>query len=671
MIEAIAKLGTLTLAGSLPAGLSQYHDLSGSERDELGALVEPPGADKVIVLVFDRDPPKFRGHHLEDCKNNEPLHYLYRSGPPNGPLALPYGQVTGRLSDKEREAGKSIVKIVKNRLVGWANALTKEADGYRELLGSGNVAWLKALAKEIDAKQQELSDVVEHVLGTTPGKVRLFLTLAFRDGESDLHLGDPSLPFARLFLARSRARMFEGEERIGTCSLCGAEAAVSPKFGSDIFPFATFDQPTYIAGGMRQRDAWRSFALCSDCYRAAGQGRRFTEAHLTRRFGAGASALTYWAVPSLLNPNTEEESASEVLGTLKHQEDAGGTARLTARERKVLLTNEDDLLDQLKELNDYVSFSLIFVEKQKARERILLTVDDVLPSRLRRLFAVKTEIEARNYNLGYLPDGWEFTLYRHLSPLCEVDRGGGKTELRRADFLAILDHIFRGVPLEAPFLANIFAGPLRTRFVAWGGELPDENQKKFRAITQAAWLTWHFLDGLDLMLEKETLMMADAPTSSATRPTGTYFEWLEGFFDASARTFQSDAARVAFLLGSLSDRVRGVQLDRLNGSAPFAKYFKSLKMDQSDLLELLPRITTKLTEYDALDVRNRQMLEAVSFYLTRAGIESWQLTSAQINVLFSMGMNLGFIVRRGPGKAEGPNGTDPVPNSAEDNGVKE
>src|SRR5450759_4475278 len=75
-----------------------------------------------------------------------------------------------------------------------------------------------------------------------------------------------------------------------------------------------------------------------------------------------------------------------------------------------------------------------------------------------------------------------------------------------------------------------------------------------------------------------------------------------------------------------------------------------LRMEQRDLLDLVPRITQKLTEYDAYSGRNRQMLEAVSFYLARAGIGPWPHTSAEINLRFSMGMNLGFVVRRGPGK---------------------
>jgi len=141
----------------------------------------------------------------------------------------------------------------------------------------------------------------------------------------------------------------------------------------------------------------------------------------------------------------------------------------------------------------------------------------------------------------------------------------------------------------------------------------------------------------------------DVTSVDRLRPSGPYFAWLEDFFDHSPRMFQHDAAKVAFLLGSLSDSVREVQLQNLQ-SAPFTKYLKSLRMEQRDLLELLPRITQKLTEYDAYKGRYRQMLEATSYYLARAGINPWPLTAAEINLLFSMGMNLGFLIRRGPEK---------------------
>ncbi|MGH2459341.1 MAG: TM1802 family CRISPR-associated protein, partial [Chloroflexota bacterium] len=362
-------------------------------------------------------------------------------------------------------------------------------------------------------------------------------------------------------------------------------------------------------------------------------------------------------VPSRLNPNTDGDDARDLLALLARPRDAG--TNLTKAERRVLLAGEDDLFGRLQELPDHLTFSLTFVEKAKARERILLTVDDVLPSRLRRLFEAKARVEKRGHEGGYLRDEWEFTLYRHLFPLCEVDRGGGKVALRRPDFLAILDHVFRGAPVQASYLANTFIGPLRTRFVAWRGEQGDDRDSEFafRSIVQGAWLTWHFLDDLEIISEEGTLAEMTMSSSDHPRLSGPYFEWLEEFFAEGARTFRSDAAKVAFLLGSLADSVREVQLANLK-AAPFAKYLKSLRMEQGDLLDLLPRITQKLTEYDEYRGRNRQMLEAVSYYLTRAGIEAWPMTSAEINLIFGMGMNLGYLVRRGPGKTTGADAAD-------------
>lgn len=649
MIDAIARIGALTLAESMPKGLEQFRDLSPADRAALGSLIEPPRADKVLVLVFERNRPRYVRYHVEDCRDEDPLRYLYRSGPPNGPLALPYGFLTEKLKDKDRAAGK-LVKTVRNRLVGWANAIREERDRYRAVLSDAEIAWLQDIAAEIDAQQRTLSNVVDEIQDKSSAKTRLFLTLAFADDDDLLPLGAPSLPFARLFLARSRARLFESKERLGTCSLCGRETQVSPKLGSDIFAFATFDQPTYVAGGLDRDAAWRSFPLCADCYYQADRGRRYTEAHLTRRIGTGSSALSYWVVPSLLSSSTTPEASREILDLLARQSGAGH--RLSASERRVLLDNENDLLFELKELRDYISFSLIFVERVQARERILLTVDDILPSRLRRLFEIKTDLEKRAHDLGYLRPEWEFTLSRHLLPLCEVDRGGNKTELRRPDFLAILDHLFRGVPLEASYLADVFVGPLRTRFVAWRAERSDdqENERRFRDAARASWLIWDFLDRLDIIRHEGEPDHMNVTSVDQLRPSGPYFAWLEDFFDHSPRSFQHDAAKVAFLLGSLSDSVREVQLQNLQ-SAPFTKYLKSLKMEQRDLLELLPRITQKLTEYDAYRGRNRQMLEAASYYLTRAGIDPWPLTAAEINLLFSMGMNLGFLIRRGPEKS--------------------
>jgi|GEM_PF-5491608 len=658
MIDAIARVGTLVLAESLPEGFREYAGVLPADRQALGALIESPGASQTLVLVFEYDHPHFLTHYVEDCHNDKPLRYLYRHGPPNGPLALPYGQITGRLKDGERAAGE-LVKVVKNRLVGWASGFQKEAERYRGTLSEPEIAWLLELAQEIENRQHELSKVVDQVQSNTPTKINLFLSLAFREAERDLPdltLGDCSLPFARLFLARNRTRVLGDHERQAICSLCGESGPVSTR-GSDLFPFATFDQPTYVAGGMIRKDAWRSFALCANCYQAADQGRRYVETNLTRRVGVGRSSLSHWIVPSLMRPASATDDERDLIPLLRRQTGVG--RKLSTAERKVLLANEDDLLYDLRELSDYISLSLVFIEKLKARERILLTIDDVLPSRLRHLFLIKDQVDRRAHQLGYLPEQWEFTLSRHLFQLCEINRGGDKSDLRRPEFLAILDHMFRGVPLEASYLANIFVGPLRTSFVAWRSESNSDtaNEQKFRDSTRAAWLTWHFLDGLGIIQQREESDRMSSLGPDLMRPSGPYFEWLEEFFAASPRTFRGDAARVAFLLGGLTDSVREVQLKRLE-SAPFGKYLKSLKMEQRDLLELLPKITQKLTEYEEYKGRNRQILEAASYYTIRAGLESWSLTSAEINLIFGMGMNLGFLIRRGPGKT-GDGTTDP------------
>jgi len=651
MIDAIARLGALVLAESLPEGLERYTGLSVAEREQLGSLVQAPGADQTLVLEFDLDAPRFRGHHLEECKREDPLLYLYREGPTKGPLALPYGQVTERLTGEERAAG-GIVKTVSNRLVGWAKAFKGEMSRYSGQLGDDEIAWLGKLADEIAARQADLSQVVDQVQTATPAKTRLFLSLAFVQGDEVLHLGSPRLPFARLFLLRTHARGFEGAERTAVCSLCGQSAAVSSKIGSDVFKFATFDQPAYVAGGLERREAWRSFAICANCHRLADQGLNFVKKHLTQRLGSDKSALSYWVVPSLLNPDSNTERARSLIEPLVELKGVG--RQMSRAESRLLFSNEEDLLFYLQELGDHVVLSLNFVETDQSRERILLSIDDVLPSRLRRLFSAKWEVEGRAHAEGSLRAEWEFTLYRHLFPLCQVDHGGKSVDLRKSDFLAILDHAFRGVAMEPGYLANVFIGPVRTRFVAWRSEGGDdeENEWRFKDSALAAWLTWHFLDNLGTISNREEAETVAVGPWAGAYPSGRHYEWLEEFFARSPGTFQQDSAKVALLLGTLSEMVRQVQMKHL-GSAPFAKQLKSLRMERRDLLDLLPRVTQKLAEYGEYRGSNRRLLEAASYYLTRAGTGAWPITSPEINLYFSMGMNLSFIISRGPGKADG------------------
>lgn len=82
------------------------------------------------------------------------------------------------------------------------------------------------------------------------------------------------------------------------------------------------------------------------------------------------------------------------------------TSKLVSLKKKSMerITNdEEDILDVLKEEKDVLTFNFLFIHKRQAAERILLLIEDVFPSRLRRIFDAKHSVDAmfnQNFTFG-------------------------------------------------------------------------------------------------------------------------------------------------------------------------------------------------------------------------------------------------------------------------------
>ena len=77
---------------------------------------------------------------------------------------------------------------------------------------------------------------------------------------------------------------------------------------------------------------------------------------------------------------------------------------------------------------------------------------------------------------------------------------------------------------------------------------------------------------------------------------------------------------------------------------PFFKQLKGLKMNESEIKGLLPKVINKFVEYDSYGKNKRLLAEEASKNLLNSG-SSWKITLDEINFYFAAGMALASEVK--------------------------
>ena len=573
MLNAIKELGLLT------GGRELYDEIS---------------ADKVIVLNFDEE-GNFTGTYLEEFDSKKVSLYLYKKAKGSNPPTLtPTIPVSLRelKSKKEEKREKAVKKLIGN--------LRKSIKAIKEVINSQNVGISidGEIKNEIKSKILELSESLSN-------KERVILTIKINGkyiGEIDEFIEA---------LKNLVSQEGKGSRGKALCSVCLQEKEVS----GDISPFKfyTIDKPGYIAGGFKKEEAYKNFPLCYECKELIEAGRSFIEKNLSFSFVKG---LNYLLIPEFIYGSKEiEEEILEILRNKEYRKHV-----LSKGEKNKLTADEEEILELLSEENDILLLNFLFLEKAQGAEKILLFIQDIYPSRLKRLFTVKKFIEnllsdkEKPYNFTYM------NIYNFFS---RTYSSKSSPDLLKY-FLEIVEKTFRGVPVNRNLVIKYLLNRIRS-------ELGEDKDYKF--VIRDAFGVFLFI-----------IITTGEETMSEPRS-----ESLKAFVE-SLPTLDSDLKRGLFLMGALTERLLRVQFNQRD-SKPFIKKLKSLRMRQSDFMELLPEIRVKLEEYDSFKKGEATLMETASEYLAKTQ-PNWNLSVEEMNFYFVLGMGMfdriaGFIYKGG------------------------
>jgi len=532
--------------------------LEKENKQPLDILIENPdsnGSYKIVwVLEFDKD-LNFTGITQEDFKGENYKIYLYKRGTgANSPDFSP----TSRITEPEKTFTKKVIRWFEN---------------HKNILEFGKIL------DQLNSRKDQIINELNHL--NSLSKDNKIITVKI-DGK---YLYEIDL-FRKTFLEDFLNKIKEVSEENAVCSICGEKKNLVFTT-SQIYKFYTLDKECYITSGFDKTQAWKNFPVCEECFLEVDYGKKFVENNLKFKF----YSKNYYLIPKvLLNTPEVLEEISEILSYERKK-----INNLSKETHKFLTDDKEEILDLVKDYKDAVSFYFLFLKKDNAAERILLLVEDVLPSRIHKVFDTKAEVEkvfSQDYTFAKLN---EFL--------------GQHEKL----FFEVIDKIFRNGRVSFSTLAQIFMRKIRDDFV---------NGKNFPKTTTDALMNVSFLEKLGL-LKIEGAIMENSKFDEIYKKLGS--------------ALNSPAKRGIFLLGALTQMLLNIQ-GQERGNTPFFKNLKGLKMNEEDIKGLLPKVINKLMEYGRFDKGKKELASEISKNLLLE--DKFKMSIDEINFYFASGMTL-------------------------------
>jgi len=531
---------------------------------------------KILSIVLDMENASFK-IDIEDFDTLKTGLYLFNQGASKGNRPYPFAPLT--------EPEKTFKKKIQN----WF----KDCEGL-ENINEEDKIFISKINKILKSNEESIVSALKDKIQGFPKKKGegRYLTLKFTGDKK--YVGEYDI-FKKALKGFETAKRRRSAQTNQVCSVCGLiQDEVSGK--TDVFKFYTIDKPGFITGGFQEVNAWKNFPVCLNCKTSLEEGRKFIDSKLNFKF----YGLNYCLIPRLLIG--EENLLKDILIIIS---DTTKIVSLKERIKKRITDDKNEILEYLSEAKDILTLNFLFLRKKQSAERILLLIEDVFPSRIRRIFEAKDYVDSlfgEDYNFGRIR-----TFYS------KSDEGKRESDLNKY-FLEIVDSVFKGRKVDFSFLLKFFMSLIRREFI---------NDRYFTFRTKDALMNTLFFENLGLITFEEEDMEKSI---------------FDSIFERFGRSFANPVRRGIFLLGVLTQLLLNKQWsDR--GTKPFMKKLKGLKMDEKDIKALLPDVQNKLEEYDSFDKSKRMIASEASKYLLEAG-DGWKMPADEINFYFACGMNL-------------------------------
>lgn len=596
MIKAVSELGEYLIkkGGKEPLQIL-VHDL--------------PKKPRVLSIVLKKvsDGYEYEKIDLEEYRDNYKEKYLYRYGASRGANITPSAIMT----DKQ---------TYKDKILYW---FSDKNLGILELTDLERIE-IRNIERCLEKNQERILDDIKKVLFDLDPKEQKLITLKFRENGSSKYIGDVDV-FKKALIRGSTLSYYykkthgESRSKNALCSICFEKADEVYGFTSDIFPFYTLDKPGF-APEFNPKNGWKLYPVCQECTLKLEAGKGHIERKLDLSFYGG---FRYYLIPKFIF-STDEGTYDKVFDYFEeYARDPSFSQKKTGWIGN-LISNEDRIFELLSQEKNVLALNFFFYERPNKKElKILLHINEILPSRLRRLYEIKKEVDnIRLFEENNLKFNFEI-LYNIFVKSKEKDTS-------QKYYLDTIRRIFTNRNVDYRLIMEFLIRRIRKNFV---------NGWNIKELTLGGLMLFTYLHKLKILNNfggGAESMEKQLPSQALGQNGGDTAEIVNKIFEEFEDFFDSNAKKAIFLEGVLVQKLLRIQYtDR--GSTPFVKKLNGLKLDEKKVKSLLPAIQGKLEEYDKNYYRELEKL--ISDYFVASG-KDWNLSNDEISYYFVLGMNL-------------------------------
>ena len=374
------------------------------------------------------------------------------------------------------------------------------------------------------------------------------------------------------------------------------------------YNFYTVDKIGFVSGGFDQKKAWKNYPICSECANILEKGKKYIEDKFTDRF----SGLSYMVIPKTIF-NIEDNDYFEIL---LEQFENKNKISLSEEKGDELLHNEKISLEAISQIENNMMFNIMFFEKDKNSFKILLNLEEILPSRLKTIFEKKKEIEKREIYLNlkaknnYINLKFNFSIFEEFF---RKDKSNNKT------FIDDINSVFTDKAISYDFIIKNFCGPI----------IKPSEYKNSYFLARESLLILEVLNELNLLKNKTKGEVREMIERNEKN------EIFLNFLESHEETFDSDLKRAIFLEGVLTQKLLNQPEQRNSGA--FYSRLNSLKMSEKIVKRVFVEVINKLTEYKKKHYYF-ELEKIIATYLTSGNFK--ELSNDEMSYYFVLGMNL-------------------------------
>jgi len=346
----------------------------------------------------------------------------------------------------------------------------------------------------------------------------------------------------------------------------------------------TVNDSTFVRNGFDQNHSYKMFPVSPDAAIILEGTRRI----IIEKFKGSQyylSGLNYFILPHFVNVN--DSLMKEILDIFM------GKVSIDLQDKsKTLFENEvllNEIISEEKLNKNNIYYDIFFYQINKVQFLIKLHLNDVLPSRLRKIFEIKNRLENfyknltrviihKNKKTEKVIDSFITfnTFKKYYSTVVK------KKSIFHPTFFKIIESVFYGNYLNEIEILNSFLIQIISDF-----KNRNSDKYAFSQTVKESFVLYQFLFQLNLFKNKKYMEIQDDQKISLN---------IEEFINQHPDFFDSDYKKAIFMLGCLTKKLLFVQYSNLKNT-PFEKELNNLSIDDKILNKILTKIKAKLINY--------------------------------------------------------------------------